>query len=442
MNSTAVLSSDTSLAPPAAPGAWRVVDNDGALLGFVVIDRIVAGRSCGGIRAHPAVTAQELVRIARVMTLKCAYAGLAVGGAKGGVILPAGFSAAQRLQRLLAFGRAAAPLLRSGVWSHGADMGTTERDIAVIRHAAGLGAMPAAASAAGAPRAAEFSSGRIAGLTTALAAEAALAARGMEVPSARIAVQGAGAVGRAAARALAEAGARIVAISTRAGALAAEEGLDLRSVFERLDQSPDESVEGMAPPEALFDVACDALLLCAGSDALGGDSADRVAAPIIVCGANIPFDDEVAARLDSRGITVVPDFVAGAGGVLGSTLASAAGASVDEVEQMLRRHFTVLLARTFERAFKRGTTVAVEARRRAELVIAACESLYGNEQSPSLLADRLVPAASWPMRLALAAERIVRGSPRPERVTRPLHLAALARAEKIMSAAMSIGFDA
>jgi glutamate dehydrogenase (NAD(P)+) len=439
MNSTAVLSSDTSLAMPAAPGAWRVVDNDGALLGFVAIDRIVAGRGCGGIRAHPAVTAQELVRIARVMTLKCAYAGLAVGGAKGGVILPAGFSPAQRLQRLLAFGRAAAALLRSGVWSHDADLGTTERDIAVIRHAAGLGAMPAAASATPAP---QFSSGRIAGLTTALAAEAALAARGIGVPSARIAVQGAGKVGRAAARALAEAGARIVAISTRAGALAAEDGLDLRSVFERLDKSPNESLQGMAPPEALFDVACDALLLCGGHDVLDDDSADRVAAPIIVCGANIPFDDEVAARLHARGITVVPDFVAGAGGVLGSTLASAAGASVDEVEQMMRRYFTVLLARTFERAFKRGTTVAVEARRRAELVIAACESLYGNERPPTLLPDRLVPAASWPMRLALAAERFVRGSPRRERVTRPLHLAALARAEEIMYAAMSIGFDA
>jgi glutamate dehydrogenase (NAD(P)+) len=422
-----------------APGLRFVNDPDGNLLGFVAIDRIVAGRSCGGIRAGPRVTADEIGRIARVMTLKCGFAGLAAGGAKGGVIVPEGSSAEQRASRLEAFGRAAAALLRSGVWSHGADMGTTDLDIARIRRAAGIGADPGLPGPLRVPATGDASSGSAAGLTVALSTEAALDSLGVSLRGARIAIQGAGAVGRAAMESLAAAGARIVAISTVAGTLGDDGGLDVRSVLENLRQSGDKFTSGGAPPEAVLAASCDVMLLCAGSDTLDATAAERLDVRAVVCGANIPFTDEVADRLVERGILVLPDFVAGTGGVLGSTLVAVAGATAPELELVLRRHFKPLVAQTLASAAARGTTVAAEARRRALRVIAACDAAYGSERPDALLPERLAPRDSGAVRLLLAAERRCRGSTRLAALARLLHGSAVARAERVLSASYAAG---
>lgn len=424
------------------PRSWQLTEADGTVVGFVVIDRVVAGRSCGGISAGPRVTVEELARIARVMTLKCGYAGLAAGGAKGGVLVPADFSEQQRAARLEAFGRAAAALLSSGVWSHGADMGTTERDIARIRRAAGLGPAAEAASAVAAGSDRSFSSGTAAGMTAALATEAALESLGIGLRGARIAVQGAGAVGRAAMTALAAAGACIVALSTVGGTLHDPTGLDVDSVLERLSGSPGEFLAGMAPAEALFEVTCEALLLCAGSDAVDGQAAESIRARVVVCAANIPFGDEVADTLEARGKLIVPDFVAGGGGVIGSTLAAVAGVTVGELEAILRRRFKAQVAQTIERARARGTSLAVEARRCAERVRAACEAAYGDVRAETLLAAKLAPPEPWWLRSLLAAERRARASTKLAFLARRLHPLAVSRAERVWSAALAIGLAA
>lgn len=422
-----------------APGSWRLSDADDNPLGFVAIDRVVAGRSCGGIRAGPRVTAEEIERIARVMTLKCGFAGLAAGGAKGGVIVPEGFTAAQRAARLEAYGRAASALLRSGVWSHGADMGTTDLDIARIRHAAEIGPDPGPPDPVPAPAKGDASSGLAAGLTVALSTEAALESLGVALPGARVAIQGAGAVGRAAMESLAAAGARIVAVSTIAGTLRDDRGLDVRSTLEGLRRSGDGFAAGGEPPEAVLAAPCDVMLLCAGSSTLDTAAAERLDARSVVCGANIPFADGVADRLDGRGILVLPDFVAGGGGVLGSTLVSVAGVTPRELEAILRRRFKPLVAQTLAAAVARGTTAAVEAQRRALRVIAACEAAYGTERPNTLLPERLAPRDAGAVRLALAAERRVRGSTRLAFVARLLHRSAVARTERVLSASLSAG---
>lgn len=422
-----------------APGSWSLRDSDGDLLGFVAIDRVVAGRCCGGIRAGPQVTADEIERIARVMTLKCGFAGLAAGGAKGGVIVPEGFSAEQRAARLEAFGRAAGSLLRSGIWSHGADMGTTDFDIARIRHAAGVGPDPEAAGARVAPYSADASSGRAAGLTVALSTEAALKSLGLSTRNARVAVQGAGAVGRAAIEALAAAGARVVAISTVMGTLRDDTGLDVRSVLEGLERSGDQFTVGGVPPEAVLAAPCDVMLLCAGSGMLDTTAAERLDARAVVCGANIPFSDEVADRLVERGVLVLPDFVAGAGGVLGSTLVAAAGATALELELILRRRFMPIVLETLASAAANGTTVAAEAKHRSLRVIAACDAAYGAERPDTLLPERLGPRQSGLGRLFLAAERRCRGSTRLAPLARLLHKPAVASAERVLSASFAAG---
>lgn len=421
------------------PASVQVTDPDGTLLGFVVLDQVVAGRCCGGIRAGPAVTSEEIRRIAAVMTLKCGFAGLAAGGAKGGVIMPDGLTTIQRAARLEAFGRAAAPLLRSGIWSCGADLGTTDIDIARIRHAAGIGPDPGPPDRLPPVSKSGASSGHAAGLTVALCAEAALESLTLPVRGARVAVQGAGAVGRAAMKALANAGARIVAVSTIAGTLASEGGLDVGAVLAGLERDGDRFAGGSAPVEAVFAADCDVLLLCAGSGALDLKAGERLQARAVVCGANIPFADEVGDRLQARGILVLPDFVAGGGGVLGSTLVTAAGVTPDELEAILRRHFKPRVAQALAAALARGTTVAAEARRSALDVIAACESAYGSLRPDTLLPEKLAPIDPAPVRLALAVERRTRSSSRLAFIGRRLHRSAVARAERILAASFAAG---
>lgn len=428
---------------PAQSGARsiRVTAPDGALLGFLEIDRVVAGRCCGGVRASAYVTQEELRRIAAVMTLKCGFVGLAAGGAKGGIVMPAHASPGERAERLEAYGRALGPLLRSGIWSYGVDLGTTPADVALIRRGAGLERNPASGVERPASHAVGSTSAAPAGLTVALSTEVALRSVGIPVRGARIAVQGAGGVGRAALAALARAGARIVAVASASGTRQETEGLDDAAVLAGLAQAGDAFLggEGAAPPRAVLEVDCDALLPCAGTASIDTYGAAALRARVVVCGANIPFADGVEESLDARGVLVVPDFIAGAGGVLGSTLEAAAGAAPEEVESILRRRFMPLVESTLAAAAARGVTPAVEARRRALRVLDACDLAYRTERPPTLLPDRLAAQPSVAARACLALEQRARGSKRLARIARRLHVRALARAEEVLCASLAVG---
>lgn len=388
------------------------------------------------------MTLEDVAAIARVMTLKCAFAGLAAGGAKGGIIVPTGFSPAQREQRLRAFGRAAAALLRSGAWSHGTDMGTTEFDLALVRHAAGLGPDPARSGAAILRSAEAVSSGTAAGWTVAMCAQSALECLGIPVLGARIAIQGLGAVGQAAMASLAAAGARIVAVSTVEGALHDPNGLNAKRLLTLArEEGPACTASGGTPPQALFEAPSDVLLLCAGSEGLDRHSAQALSTRAVVCGANTPFDDEVAQELKGRGILVVPDFVAGCGGVLGSTLHVAAGVAGPDLWRILQRTFLPLVARTITEALANGVEVAQPAQRIAERVAAACERAYGNERPSTLLASRLAPPERPYVRALLAIERRLRQSWRWRALARPLRGLAVAHAEHVLAATLAAGVD-
>src|SRR5262244_706167 len=131
--------------PTAARLVWRVEEEHGPL-GALVIDDVVAGRSCGGIRIAPAVTDEELRQLASVMTLKFAFFGIACGGAKAGLAVPATASAEERRRRVRAFGAALGPLLHVGTCVPGTDLGCSERDLWEVMRGAGLpvGVMPPA----------------------------------------------------------------------------------------------------------------------------------------------------------------------------------------------------------------------------------------------------------------------------------------------------------
>jgi glutamate dehydrogenase (NAD(P)+) len=410
----------------------RVDGADGAALGFLEIDRVVGGRACGGVRMTASVGPEELARLARIMTLKCGYYGLAAGGAKAGVRAAPGDGAAARAARLEAFGRALAPILATGLYSFGCDLGTTPADIARMRRAAGLGG--AEGPAGGGP-----SSGDLAGLTIALAAVAALRARGIDPRGARVAIQGAGAVGLATARRLALEGARIVAIATVAGSIERAEGFDVATLTAAARREGDAFVLGAGEaraPQAVLEARCDVLVPCAGSGSVDRAAAAALEAAVVVAGANDPFGPGAEEVLHARGALVVPDFVANGGGVLGSTLACA-GAGPDEVETVIRRRLAPRVAATIAAALARGEPVPAVAAREALRATEAIDAAYGRARPPSLLPEVLAPRPGPVRRALLALEARSRGSRRLGALGRRLRHRAAARLDEIVAAALA-----
>jgi leucine dehydrogenase len=266
---------------------WR--DPPSGLVAVLVIDDLTLGPGAGGVRtrAYPDLAAAlaEAAALARAMTRKCALAGLAAGGAKAVVLDHPGLDRPRAFARL---GEFVAEL--GGVFRTAGDLGTTAADLAAM--------------AATCP----FVHTDERGLAEAVArgllrcVEACARARGREVAGLRVAVQGCGSIGGAAARALAAAGAGLVVAdvdAARAGALAAELGA------------------AVASPGAVLTAEVDVVAPCA----VGGVITSAVAAELrawAVCGAanNILADEAAARTLARRGVLHVPDEVASAGAVI------------------------------------------------------------------------------------------------------------------------------
>ena len=210
------------MAPPAFP--WPAITDDlgpakvvlvrdpaAALEAIVVVDNTACGPAIGGIRMARDVTVNEVARLARAMTFKNAAAGLAHGGGKAGIVADPRMPAAEKARLIRAFGRAIRDLVE---YVPGPDMGTDEACMGhlhdEIHRAVGLprvlGGIPLDAIGA-------------TGFGLAIAAEVAAEFAGIRLRGARVAIQGFGAVGRHAARFLAERGAVLVAVADSRGAI-------------------------------------------------------------------------------------------------------------------------------------------------------------------------------------------------------------------------------
>jgi len=338
---------------------WRVQDG-GGLLGALVIDQLVAGRACGGLRVAPAVTVTELRELAAVMTLKFAFFGIACGGAKAGLLVPEGETAEKRARKTLAFGRALAPLFRFGTYIPGADLGCSERDLWDLLSGAGLTTGPPPPRRPAETLATAAYSGRSAAI-------AAIAALGGQVEGATLSVLGYGRVGAALAARFTAAGGRLVAVSTARGAVVEPAGLDLdrleRARAIHGEEAPLHYPDGrrVAPGEVLG-LPVDVLAPCATARMLDAASCQRARCRVVAAGANAAVTLEAEARLAAAGITVLPDFVANAGGILVShfwplPLPAAA------VDHLLERRFRTIVEGLLTRAALAGVTPPELARR-------------------------------------------------------------------------------
>lgn len=298
-----------------APSVVRVEDGN-QLLGFLAVDSLVGGRCCGGLRMLPDVSEEELRLLARCMTLKYGLLGMPQGGAKAGVIGDLDAPPESRRLLLQRFGNAIQPLLRSRKYAPGPDMGTTNRDVALMLADNGIRPSPK-----------DFRV-RDSGFYTALgvfaaAREAGLQA-GIKLRGARAAIHGFGAVGRALARLLDQAGTKVVAVATAHGGLSVPEGFDVQALLEaatRVGSRLPESFPGRrTPAEGVLESDVEFLFPCARHHAIHEANVAAVQAPVISPAANAACTPQAEDDLLRRGVLCLPDFVANAGGVLGGTM--------------------------------------------------------------------------------------------------------------------------
>jgi len=296
----------------------EIYDPKVGLRGTLVIDNTALGPGKGGIRMTPTVTAEEVFRLARTMTWKCSIAGLPFGGAKSGVVFdPKRHSLQDKKQQLVAFGKAL-KLIAPKLYIAAPDVNTGEQEMRWFVE--GNGSLKSCtgkpADLGGLPH--ELGS---TGFGVAHATAVALKFNKMELKGSNIAIEGFGNVGSFAAKFLSEWGAKIVAVSDSKGVIYNEEGIDFQKLTETKKNIG--SVTNYTPGKVLnnkeiFELPVDVLIPAALSDVITQENVDKIKSKILVGAANIPTTPEMEEILYKKGVLVVPDFVANAGGVISS----------------------------------------------------------------------------------------------------------------------------
>lgn len=285
--------------------------------GILVIDNTALGPGKGGIRMVPDITVVEVERLAKAMTFKNALANLPFGGAKSGIRMHHGIDKDKAMR---AFARSIRKYIPDE-YIAGPDMNTTEKEMAAF--ASELNDMRACTGKpkqmGGLPH--ELGS---TGFGVAHSTMTAMQLLGMDGAKTRVAIEGFGNVGTFTARHLHEKGIKIVAISDLSGCLYNAQGLDIPRLLEYKSKnhylSEFVKVDGakLFAKEELFKLDADVLVPGARPDAINDSNKAAIKAKLIVEAANIPATNAVERELEARGIVIVPDIVANAGGVISS----------------------------------------------------------------------------------------------------------------------------
>jgi len=293
------------------------------LTGYRVQHNFSRGPTKGGLRYSPDVSLDEVRALAMWMTWKCALLDVPYGGAKGGVTIDPRLYSQAELERVTRrYTSELQPVLGPDKDIPAPDIGTDERTMAWIMDTYSVNAgytVPGVVT--GKPVSIGGSLGRSTATSRGVAqvALAALDHVGVAPTSATAAVQGFGKVGASAAEFLADAGVRIVAISDQYGAVHASSGLDVMRLHEHVASTG--TVLGFADadpidPDSLLTLAVDLLVPAAVEGVINATNAAEVRATVIVEGANGPTTAEADQILRSKGVLVVPDILANAGGVI------------------------------------------------------------------------------------------------------------------------------
>lgn len=301
--------------------------------GWRVQHNITRGPAKGGIRYHPSVSRNETVSLAAAMSLKTALMNLPLGGAKGGVAVDPKLLSQRELERVTRrYVSEIFAFLGPDKDVPAPDVGTNSQVMAWVmdQYSIGIGhAVPGVVT--GKPLALGGSLGRdsATGRGVVEAASLVCQAHGTSLEGKRIVIQGFGNVGMWAARLAAGWGAKIVGISDVGGVIASEKGLDITALVRATESGASSVVDagvgdvvarGVEHSAEVFEIPSDIALPCALGGAIDVDEASRLSARYVIEGANGPLTPGADDVLTDRGVVVVPDVYANAGGVTCSYL--------------------------------------------------------------------------------------------------------------------------
>jgi len=290
------------------------------LTGYRVQHSSARGPRKGGIRFHQHVDLDEVRALASLMTWKTALIDVPFGGAKGGVAVDAStLNDLEREEIIRRWTRAIHHVLGHQRDIPAPDMGTDARTMAWLMDEFHRleGFQPACVTGKpielfGAPGREEAT-----GRGVAMIAAAMLDKSGEKTKGARVAIQGFGNVGRFAALACQELGFKVVAISDISGGIVKRNGIDVHEILNYKNVSEVPSHDTIAPGEVL-EQRCEVLIPAALGGVINSENVSKINAEFVVEGANQPTTSDADVELRARGITVVPDILANAGGVMGS----------------------------------------------------------------------------------------------------------------------------
>jgi glutamate dehydrogenase (NAD(P)+) len=311
---------------------------------IVVVDNTTLGPSIGGVRVSQDVTIEEVKRLARTMTMKNSVAGLPHGGGKAGIIADPRSPEKEHYFRI--FSQAIKDLHE---YIPGPDMGSNEECMAWIYDEIGrvaglpeeIGGLPLDKLGA-------------TGFGLSECAEIACPYADIALEGARVAIQGFGSVGKAAARFLSEKGAIIVAASDTKGSICNLDGLDVKELLDVKEEkgSVIHYKKGTVKKcEELFLTPCDVLIPAATPDVINKENVESVKAKLILQGANIPITKEAEEELHKKGILSVPDFIANAGGVIMAAMEYAKKSekeAFDAISERIKKNTKLILEKTFK----------------------------------------------------------------------------------------------
>ncbi|HBK89073.1 MAG TPA: Glu/Leu/Phe/Val dehydrogenase [Cyclobacteriaceae bacterium] len=291
--------------------------------GYRVIHSTILGPSKGGIRFDTHVNLDEVKALAAWMTWKCAVVDIPYGGAKGGVNCNPREMSAGEIERLMrAYTLAMIDIFGADKDIPAPDMGTGPREMAwLMDEYSRTQGMTVNAVVTGKPIVLGGSLGRTeaTGRGVMVATLAAMGKLKINPYNATCAVQGFGNVGMWAARLLEERGLKVVAISDISGAYYNESGIDIAKAVQYRDGNKG-SLEGYAeaqkiPGADLLTLPVEVLVPAATEDVITVSNAAKIQAKLIVEGANGPTSSKADSIIYDKGISVVPDILANAGGV-------------------------------------------------------------------------------------------------------------------------------
>jgi glutamate dehydrogenase/leucine dehydrogenase len=302
----------------------QVNDPKTGMEGILVIDNTMLGPGKGGIRMTPDITVEEVYRLAKTMTLKNALADIPFGGAKAGIVWPGGSDELKK-QYMQSFARLIKPFV-PGKYIAGPDVNTGQKEMQWFVEETGIWESATGKPANFCDKKGENNKCGIpheagsTGFGVSVATAEAAKQKGIDIKGATVAIHGFGNVGTFAYEHLTKMGAKVVALADKDTTIYNKKGFAgdtiNKLIKERkpLSEYPDSKMKN----ENFWGIPVDILIPASVTDVINETNKNNIKAKIIVEAGNIPMRENIEEELFRKGVMIVPDFVANAGGVISS----------------------------------------------------------------------------------------------------------------------------